>query len=309
MKKQKRDNEITKDYLMMLDRELEMIPVTFDPVFKSVFSNNIYLLKRFLNAVLELDLDVDLMDVRILNNELPRQNIKEYQKKIDIFVCINDKMYIDIEINRSNFNRVKLRNYLYGSKIYSMFLESGDNVSNLENKYFCQLNLNTEDKSIEYGEDIIVRYSLTKKSIYIDQDKIILKFLEYYRNLYYTDKYKLDESGMWLAGLTSNTFSELFDIYSNILDNDNLTKFMKDVIRMSKDYFNIHEWEKEKMDQLVKYNYYKDGVDEGFINGFKNGVDNIVIEMLKNNIDIKTISKITKKSSEEITNIKDSMKA
>lgn len=116
------------------------------------------------------------MVVRMLNCELPKQNIREYQKRIDIYVCINEKIYIDIEINRSNFNRVKLRNYLYSSKAYSMLLETGDKVDELEDKYFCQLNLNTEDKSIDYGEDIIVRYSLTKKSIYFNQDKIILKF-------------------------------------------------------------------------------------------------------------------------------------
>ena len=153
-----------------------MIPLTFDPIFKGVFGNNIDLLKRFLNEVLELDLDVREINVRLLNTELPKQNIREYQKRIDIYLCINNNIYIDIEINRSNFKRVKLRNYLYGSKTYSMLLESGDNISELEDKYFWQLNLNTEDKSVDYGEDIIVRYSLTKKSVYLDQDKIVLKF-------------------------------------------------------------------------------------------------------------------------------------
>lgn len=315
------DNKfITRDYLERLDNELEMIPVTFDPVFKSVFSSNINLLKRFLNVVLELDLDIDEMEIKLLNSELPRENICEYQKRIDIYVCINGNMYIDIEINRSNFNRVKLRNYLYSSKAYSMFLETGNKISELEDKYFCQLNLNTEDKSIDYGEDIIVRYSLTRENIYMDQDKIVLKFLEYYRKLYYTDKNELDEAGIWLAGLTSTTFSELYDIFSNILDGNELNVFIGDVIKMSKDYFSIHEWEKEKMDALVKYNYYKDGKDEGFYDGLEQGIEqgilegiqentlNMIKEMIKNKIDIETISKVTKLSQEEIERIEESMK-
>ena len=102
---------INRDYLEMLDKNLEMIPITFDPVFKGVFGNNLELLKRFLNEVLELELDTNEMNIRMLNTELPKQNIREYQKRIDIYVCINEKIYIDIEINRSNFNRVKLRNY------------------------------------------------------------------------------------------------------------------------------------------------------------------------------------------------------
>lgn len=209
---------------------------------------------------------------------------------------INENIYVDIEINKSNFNRVKLRNYLYGSKTYSMLLETGKDISNLEDKYFWQLNLNTEDRSIDYGEDVIVRYSLTKQSIYMNQDKIVLKFLEYYRNLYYTDKNKLDEAGIWLAGLTATTFKELYDIYGNILDNDELSILIGDVIRMSKEDFNIHEWEKEKMDALVKYNYYKDGREENLID--------IIKEMFKNNASIDFISKVTKKSEEELLKIK-----
>ena len=287
---------IDREYLEKLDKELEMIPLTFDPIFKGVFGNNIDLLKRFLNEVLELDLDVREMNVRLLNTELPKQNIREYQKRIDIYLCINNNIYIDIEINRSNFNRVKLRNYLYGSKTYSMLLESGDNISELEDKYFWQLNLNTEDKSVDYGEDIIVRYSLTKKSVYLDQDKIVLKFLEYYKKLYYTDKNELNEAGIWLAGLMSTNFVELFDIYSNILESDDLSNFIKDVIDMSLDNFNIHEWEKEKLDALVYYNHYKDGLSEGFEDGFEQGVEentiNTIKEMLKNNASYEFISKI-----------------
>ena len=304
---------INREYLKKLDKEIEMIPLTFDPIFKGVFGNNIDLLKRFLNEVLELDLDVREMNVRLLNTELPKQNIREYQKRIDIYLCINNNIYIDIEINRSNFKRVKLRNYLYGSKTYSMLLVSGDNISELEDKYFWQLNLNTEDKSVDYGEDIIVRYSLTKKSVYLDQDKIVLKFLEYYKKLYYTDKNELNEAGIWLAGLMSTNFVELFDIYSNILESDDLSNFIKDVIDMSLENFNIHEWEKEKLDALVYYNHYKDGLSEGFEDGFEQGVEentiNTIKEMLKNNASYDFISKVTNKSISEIKEIEENIES
>ena len=166
---------ITREYLSVLDNELEMIPLTFDVIFKGVFSRNIGLLKRILNEVLDLELDVDIMNVRFLNTELPKQNLCEYQKRIDLYVCINESIYIEIEINRSNFERVKLRNYLYGSKVFSMFLDTGEVVSKLEDMYFVQLNLNTKDKSLNYGEDVIVRYSLTNECVYMEQDKIFLR--------------------------------------------------------------------------------------------------------------------------------------
>ena len=41
-------------------------------------------------------------------------------------VIINNRIYIDIAINRSNFNRVKMRNYLYFSKIYIILIGNGN---------------------------------------------------------------------------------------------------------------------------------------------------------------------------------------
>jgi len=77
---------IDREYLEALDKEIEMITLTFNPVFKSVFGNNIKLLKRFLNDVLLLELDVDEMEVKLLNTELPLENIYEYRKRIDILL-------------------------------------------------------------------------------------------------------------------------------------------------------------------------------------------------------------------------------
>ena len=85
---------------------------------------------------------------------------KEYLKKVDILVILNDKIYVDIEANRSNFAKSKFRNSLYCDKLYTTLLETGDIAS--------QLNLNTEDKSISYGGDMIVLYSTTNKEISID---------------------------------------------------------------------------------------------------------------------------------------------
>jgi len=192
-----------------------------------------------------------------------------------------------------------MRNYLYCTKIYSMSLESGNNVSELEDKYFVQLNLNTKEKGKRIGREEIVLYNITKNEIYMEQEKIILEFIEYYKNLYYTDKKKLDESGFWLAGLGSTTFTEIFDIYSNILKKQELSSFIKGVVSMSLENFNIHEWEKEKMDALVNYNHYKDGINDGI----EQNIINTIKEMYKNNIEIELISKITNKSIKEIKNI------
>ena len=80
---------ITKEYLKEVDEALEMIPLTFDVVLKAVFVRNLDLLKRFIIDVLNLDIDPDKAKIRLSNNELPKENTCEYQKRVDILVIIN----------------------------------------------------------------------------------------------------------------------------------------------------------------------------------------------------------------------------
>ena len=77
---------------------------------------------------------------------------------------------------------------------------------------------------------------------------------------------------------------------------------------MSKDEFILHEWEKDKFDELVKINELESAINEGKAIGFEDGTNKRNIEiaknMLKENIDIKTISKVTGLRVEDIQNIK-----
>ena len=87
--------------------------------------------------------------------------------------------------------------------------------------------------------------------------------------------------------------------------------------------YNIHYWEKEKMDALVEHNVKEDarktGLEEGRIEGraeghaegINEGKETATIEMIKNmlreNSDYEYINKITGKTIEEIKEIEKSM--
>lgn len=293
-----------------------MIPITFDLIFKSVFSKNLEILKEFLVDILHLDYELEELDIRILNNELPKSKMCEYQKRIDVNIILNDNIYVEIEVNRRDFNLVKYRNQMYEDKIYSMIIESGNNPQKLENIYFYQLNLNTENRTEQQGEHIIVPYDISTNEVYIKNKITILKFLEYYYKLYYNEPKKRTRDVIWLASLSSKTFTEMYEILSEVLSKKELNKFMKDVINMSIEDFNLHEWEKEKFDALIAYNIQKkateDGLEEGRKRGIKEGrketLKETVKEMLKNNISIELISKVTKMSNAEIKKIEESIK-
>ena len=313
--------KINEENLRKLDNVKEMIPLTFDPVFKGVFSRNLEILKEFLRDVLHLEYELEELDIRILNNELIKESIREYQKRIDVNIVLNDNIYVEIEINREDFNRVKYRNKMYADKVSSLILESGENIKKLEEFYFYQLNLNTENKNENIGEHIIVPYDISTNEIYIDNNKTILKYLEFYYRLYYNEPNKRTRDVIWLAALSSKSFTELYTILKDVLDDKLLKIFIKDVIKMNWDKlenFSIHEWEKEKWDKYLEEKRkeeeekrleeaMKEGHAEGHAAGHAEAIEFTIKEMIENGIDIEMISKITKLSNEEIKKIEESI--
>ena len=294
---------INKEYLEEVDKEIKMIPLTFDVVLKGVFERNRDLLKKFVISVLKLDIDESYTDIEVTKNELLKENIKEYQKRVDILVILNDNIYVDIEINRSSFEKSKFRNSLYCDKLYTTLLETGEKASFLKKFYLYQLNLNTEDKSTPYGEDRIILYSTATKEIFIDNKIMVLKYLEFYRKLYYTNVDNLKEDEIWLASLTAKNFTELNEMLSHILDDIDRSKFLKEAIRMSKLNFSLRDWETEKMNDLMREESKRVDREEGREEGRAEEQKELILSMIKNNATLEFISKVTNKSIEEINEI------
>ena len=195
-------NQLT---LKELDKKVSLIPLTYDFSFKSVFSKNLEVLKEFLVDVLHLDYALEELDIRILNNELPKDKYNEYQKRIDVNIVLNDDIYVEIEVNREDFNLVKYRNKLYEDKLYSLILERGQNSRRLENIYFYQLNINTLNKNELVGEKIIVPYDIRNNEVYMENRQTIIKYLEFCHRLYYNEPKKRTRDVIWLAALSSKT--------------------------------------------------------------------------------------------------------
>ena len=118
---------------------------------------------------------------------------------------------------------------------------------------------------------------------------------------------------------------------NHILSKSEINRFMESVINMSKEYINIHEWEKEKMDKLVQDTTKrrdqkegqkeghekglkegleegrKEGRKEGKIEGIKQNKDEIIKRLLQRKYDYKEISEITNVTIEEIKKIEETM--
>ena len=297
--------KLETEYFEELDEKLSLVPLTYDKAFKRIFRTNLDILKEFLKDVIPLDIDKDC-NIRLMDGELPKENMKEKGKIIDIYVILDGKVYVDIEMNRSKFETVLERNIKYKDKLSSMLPESSEDFKTITSKKLYQLNLNAYPYE-KILDDIIVLYGLKTHKIYSSDECMVVKSLERYRDLYY-NKGNKEKDVIWLTILTSRTFTELYELSRQILSKEKVKKLMEAAISMSKDGFILHEWQKDKFDALVKYNEIEDakkeGIEKGKAEGKAEGIKEKTIEiaknMLKENIDLDTIFRVTGLTKKDI---------
>ena len=293
-----------------LDTKLELIPLTYDFAFKTVFASNLDILRDFLITVMPLEVKNDC-DIKLLNSELPKENKNEYKKIIDMYITLDNKIDIDIEINRMHFGVIKTRNIIYFAKLLSMLLESGESILSLKDRQVNQLWLNACENESEYNDEVVTLYALNSKKVFSDVGQMFIKNLAYFRKLYYNQGERRKDV-IWLTALTAKTFSELYELMKQVLEGSKLKRFMEAVVNMSRENFSLHGWQKERMDALVlecAKDYGRDegreegrteGLNEGRAIGIHENKLETVKNMLKENIDIEVISRVTNLSLKDV---------
>ena len=342
---------LSEEDMMMLDCEMEFVSLTYDKMFKGIFKRDLELLKTFLLTQLELGIEPDKCKIQLLDSELPKDNRKEYQKTVDIYVKI-DNTYVNIEVNREYFKNVERRNFIFADKLNSMLLESGQTTKDISDKVFIQLNLNAVDKldenkeKLKYGSDKVVTYGVNSKKVYNQSKYVLVKYLAYYRDLYYNKCEKLDESSLWLVLLGSKSYQELYQVAGELFNDRMRDKFIRKVIDMVKDGHIFADWELEKLNDLAEYTKQvnmekefeekkqkileeakqkilqeglKEGLKEGLEQGLQQGreegreegtketTDEFIKKMLKEGLNIELIANISGKTEEEILLIKEKL--
>ena len=326
--------------MVKLDKEREFIPLTFDGMFKGLFKKDLNLLKDFILSQLATDIDGDMCNIQLLDSELVKDKYNEYQKTVDICVEMNN-ILINVEINREYFKNVEKRNFIFADKLNTMMLKRGDGIEELENKIFVQINLNAVDKydenhnKLSFGTDKVVFYGLNSGIVYNSNMFSFVKYLNYYRDVYYNKNEKLDEASLWLVLFTSKSFLEMYNILGKLFDDDRREQFIRNVIHMNNDKEIFEDWEMEKLNELVKYTSEKNlkekalkegheqglkqgheqglkqgheqGIKEGREQGIEQGIEQTIRNMLNEGIDTVLIAKVTNKTEEHILKIKNTL--
>ena len=286
------------------ENDKKMIKLTFDTAFKSFFSRNPDFLKDFLIEELTLDMDKDETKITVSNVELPKDIQKEYQKKVDIIIYLDDTTIVNVEANTNKFKNIKRRNFIYMAKLYGLTLKKGEDVKKLEEADLYQLNINANKDDKDFGENIYELKSRFTGEVLIDNFTLHLKNIAYYRDLYYTKGEKLNRADMWLVVLSSENYEELYKTVSQILDEKDTDIFMDEVVRMNLEEPILTEWEAKMLDEIEKYDTIKNSKEEGFEEGKSSGMQKTKIEtarkMLEKNMKLEDIVDITGLSKEEI---------
>ena len=301
------------------DREISFIPLTADFMFKSVMRKNPDIFQEFLIKVADINIDNDSYLI-FLDKELIKCNIKEKGKTLDLVVSIGDNLIINIEINRSKYEIVKTRNDFYLERLDTMQVEVADKYRNIEDKTLYQINLNAHKDEDKIKKRVIVEYDILNNKKYDDRKRKIIINLVNYKNMYYTKRKEMTYEEIFMAGLMSENYTELYTIMSEIFDSDKLNRFMESVISMSGDLEMLYEWEDRMLNEMVKEKErrlnIKEGLKEGRAKGLAEGraegieqeKNNTIKAMLKNKLDYETISKVTDKTIDEIKKIENSIK-
>ena len=189
---------INREYMLELDEELRKNNIHFVSLFndrfvKTLLCKNIILLKKLLIYALDLKLDPYNVELVILNNELLLDSYNERKKYTDFIVLLDNKYYIDLEINTSNFEEVKYKNFLYICKMNSIIDRKGsqdEEAPKMSERVVIQLNINASKKEDVYYKDrnkdeIYKVIGEKMNDVLFENFIIVLISLEKYDELYY----------------------------------------------------------------------------------------------------------------------------
>lgn len=307
----------------MAKKEIGLLPITNDYVFKRVFSHegNEDVLIDLLEAILERKIN----SVRVKNPEILSEKIDGKKFILDIVAELDDGTFVDIEMQTANERNIRERSTAYTSRIISEQLQAGEKYNNLSKAIFIGI-LNFEQyKRNSYHHIARLRFDKITEEYYIDmgyevQDEIATDYIEmHYIELpkYFIRKpiikTKLDE---WLW-LFSGDEEKMKMVEKK---NKKIKKAVNTLERISLNPKERRMYEAIKTEEFLQRigenNFRKEvlaegreeGREEGRREGEKIGVDKekkkIAKKMLEEEMEIETIEKITGLNADEINALK-----
>ena len=299
--------EKDKDYYTY-KKGSKFMPTVIDDIFHIMINNE----KRkkyaslIISEVLHLDYEYVLKNIKLLNNKLDKNKVKEATKTVDC-LCLIDEYIILIEMNRyGNKNRL-IRNIEYLFKIFTNIRRKGDGY-----KYKKVRLINIDNFRFEGIKDSIIKYRISntekeKFHFLTDICEIYHISLPNIRKKMYTNS-KLTLLERFMLVMNEEESEKLKEIIGG---NKIMEEYRKDMDSILEDgIITLEEHEEierhfrrdERLDAMAEGE--KKGIRKGVRKGAKEKSINIARNMLKRKCDVNFISEVTGLSSKQIASFK-----
>ena len=281
-----------------MNKETRFVSLMQDKVFKSLWQNPNPLIQDYFSNLLKYITDIDISHYNFSMNELPIDNNRDTQSKVDVLLESQDKQTkINVELNPINKSTTQNKNNSYVYKIAGAMFDR-----NRVNKYegnirVIQINFNgfyfKKDHSCP-----ITRYKLhdIKINDTINDIEIINIYLPVYKNLCYNNDTEIYKD---FAMFDVKNYSEMAVLAEN---NERRLKVMEEVKEKSKDEtiptYNYELYMKDLEDEIkrdlrkeILEKQYKEGVREGKNKGIKKGYKDVINQLISNGMPKEELSK------------------
>ena len=271
-------------------RKKEVIPGTFDAVFKAVLTEEKEVLAEIIELVIGIPKEEVIKNGVIINSEYVRENIIETDKKSNLLISIGDNV-INLEMDRRYYSGSNKKNNKYIHKIVNHY-----NPKNTVQICFT---------SYKEGEELKGEKKSIRKYMFQDSDGNIEDYglekykidLEYIENKYYNNDELTRREKIFLMFKESNR-EKLKEISKGdkIMD-----KIYKRLDKLSEDealslLYDEKEREEEKKQAEIEY------AEE---HGLNKGIKQTAKNMLERNMNIDVVAEITGLSLEEVIKLKE----
>ena len=271
-------------------RKKEVIPGTFDAVFKAVLTEEKEVLAEIIELVIGIPKEEVIKNGVIINSEYVRENIIETDKKSNLLISIGDNV-ISLEMDRRYYSGSNKKNNKYIHKIVNHY-----NPKNTVQICFT---------SYKEGEELKGEKKSIRKYMFQDSDGNVEDYglekykidLEYIENKYYNNDELTRREKIFLMFKESNR-EKLKEISKGdkIMD-----KIYKRLDKLSEDealslLYDEKEREEEKKQAEIEY------AEE---HGLNKGIKQTAKNMLERNMNIDVVAEITGLSLEEVIKLKE----
>lgn len=282
-------------------RKKEIIPGTFDVVFKAVLTSNKEYLAEIINVVTNIPKEEIIKNGIIVNSEYIKNNIKEKEKKSDLIIKIDENI-INLEMDRNYYEGVERKNNKYIHKIVNIY----------EDKKVVQINfVNYKNKEEIKGPRKIIRKYVFQDEYGNIEEYGIEKYkidLEYLKEIYY-NKDKLTRSEKLFMMLKESKRDRLKEISEGDLM---MKKVYNKLEELSEDVEVSLLYDKEERETQIKEAEIEYAKSEGLKQGLSQGIEKgsldkskeIAKKLLSMNMSIEDIVNITGLSEKETKKLK-----